>query len=197
MPTSLMANNPYVVNMVETIPPDERRSLLDVGPGCGSYGVLVRGYVNDPPDEIDAVEVWRPYVERFHLEGIYDTLFVGDVAADRWMIRCRDEDFCSYEIETTAPNVLAAYDVVLMGDVIEHIEKQRALELLDRIPGRIVICTPVDDAPCSGEGYENPAEAHVSHWTRRDWTAISKLRPVEHCEIVNAGWMVRLGRRLR
>lgn len=196
MPTSLLDQVGYVVNLVEQIPAAERRTVLEVGPGCGTYGVLLRGYLNDPPDRIDAVEVWRPYVDRFNLRGIYGRVWRADVTDAVW----RDLGGTTGVLRAgeggnfSGPKLLAEYDVVVMGDVIEHIEKPAALDLLDRIPGRVVICTPVDDVPCSGEGYENPAEAHVSHWTMRDWHRQGHKRIVETCFERNAGWLVRLGR---
>lgn len=148
MPSSALEVAPGVINLIWQARPTTRPlRLLDVGPGWGKYAVLVREYV-DPEAEISAVEAWQPYIDRHRLGRLYDEVIAGDV--------------CDQPAE-----LFARFDVVLMADVIEHIDKKAALELIDRIPGAIVISTP-------RHFFEQPAElppteAHVSHWTVADF----------------------------
>jgi 2-polyprenyl-3-methyl-5-hydroxy-6-metoxy-1,4-benzoquinol methylase len=143
MPTSNLALWPAIIHLVWESHP---KSVLDVGPGWGKAGILLREYV-DPELEVDAVEAWDGY-RTPRLQAVYDTLIGADVC-----------ELSDYELQR--------YDLVLMIEVIEHIEKDRALKLIDRIPGEVVVCTPE-------EFFENPTdlpdtERHVSHWTASDF----------------------------
>lgn len=169
MPTSNLAIAPWVVHLVHEVP---HARVLDVGPGWGKYATLLREYLTETPRVIDAVEAWAPYVTEHRLEVLYDSVFPIDV---------RD----------VSPERLAGYDVVLMVDVIEHVDKADALDVLARIPGRVVICTPVEFFS-NGPGLP-PTEEHVSHWTREDWDALAATRPLEACTVEFGGWLVRLG----
>lgn len=168
MPTSNLAVAPSVLWNVAEVSP---ASVLDVGPGWGKYAVLLREYLNDPPARIDAVEAWAPYVDDHRLRALYDDVHVGDC--------------CGLDDAT-----LASYELVLMVDVIEHIEKPAAVEFLGRVPGRVVICTPVAWFD-TGPGLPS-TEAHVSHWTVDDFVATGR---VEAYSEVLGGHVVRLGPR--
>jgi hypothetical protein len=125
------------------------RSILDVGPGWGKAGVLLREYVGVPPIErVDAVELWRPYVT-LRLRALYDDVFICDV---------RD----------LSDEQLGSYDLVLMADVLEHLGKLEGLALLERIPGHVVVCTPREFFQ-NPEAGEIPPEEHRSLWTREDF----------------------------
>lgn len=167
MPTSNLAVWPTLLWLVHEA--DPHRTVLDVGPGHGKAAVLLREYLTHPPEQIDAVEAHRPYVESFGLRVLYDNVFVDDVL-------------------DLPPERLAGYDVVLMADVIEHIDKTAALELLARIPGRVVISTPVEFFS-NGPGLPD-SETHRSHWTAEDFLATGR---VEACQEQVGGWIVRLG----
>lgn len=180
MPTSSLLVAPEVINLVEQVP---HRAVLDVGPGWGKYSVLLREYLNDKPERVDAVEAWRPYIERHRLERLYDQVFHGDACLPLW--------YGPASIPVGSAGLLDRYDLVLMVDVIEHMAKEDALGLLDRIGGRVVICTPVAFFD-NGPGLP-PTEEHVSHWEQEDWDKIATERPVEVCHQSQGGWLVRLG----
>lgn len=169
VPTSALEVAPVVLYLVETADPHE--TVLDVGPGRGKYGLLLREYLNAPPRRIDAVEAEPSYVDD-RLRALYDDVLVGDV------------------LDVPA-EALEPYDVVLLVDVIEHLEKADGLELLSRIPGRIVISTPVDFFS-NGPGLP-PSEEHRSHWTRADFDELD--RPVEEDGSRFGATVVRLGPR--
>lgn len=157
MPSGVLLVAERTITLAGTIHPNPSK-VLDVGCGYGKHGVLLREYL-DPTPVVHGVEAWEPYVEAHRLRAIYDEVFVQDV--------------CSFTEEE-----LACYDLVVMGDVIEHIEKQAAFDLLNRISGWIVIATPVEhfntgpDLP--------PTEAHISHWTRQDFESTGRLQHYEH-----------------
>lgn len=181
MPTSNLAIWPEILAAVNHVP---HRRVLDVGPGHGKASVLLREYLSEPPLVIDAVEKWEPYITRFQLDRLYHRVWAGDVTAPVWT-RGRSD----YQ----AADLLSAYDLVLMGDVIEHIEIQPALELLARIPGRVVICTPVMFFDNDPHGEHPPTEQHVSHWTAQTWDQVAKIRPLEVRFHTLGGWIVRTG----
>lgn len=151
MPSSNLALAPTIIHLVHIAQP--HRNVLDVGPGRGKYGLLLREYLNEPPEILDAIEVEPSYITP-RLKAIYDEVFLDDVR--NWS----GED-------------LGFYDVVLLVDVIEHLDKDEGLELLGGIPGRVVVCTPE-------EFFSNPpglppSEEHRSLWTRQDFAAVRTI----------------------
>lgn len=153
MPTSVLLVAERAVTFAGTIAPTPR-VVLDVGPGFGKYGVLIREYLDPTPTRVDAVEAWEPYIAEHRLEGIYDRVRKGYA-------------------ERLPADELAGYDLVTMGDVIEHMPKGDALAFLARCPGWIVIATPVDHFHTDAD--LPPTEAHVSHWTRDDFEGTGRL----------------------
>lgn len=149
MPSSNLAIAPVIMHLVWDAKHNFRypiKRILDVGPGRGKYAVLLREYV-DPLLIIDAVEAEQRYITP-RLRAIYDSVYWEDV--------------------TLMGKRLDNYDLVLMVDVIEHIDKEIALELLNRIPGWIVICTPQEWFQ-NPEHEEFPFEEHRSLWTAADF----------------------------
>lgn len=169
MPTSVLLVAERAITYAGTITPTPR-TVLDIGPGYGKYGVLLREYL-DPTPDIDAVEAWAPYVADHRLRGIYDNVLV-----DR--------------AENLSRTELHFYDLVMMGDVIEHIEKQAALAFLDCCRGWVVIATPVEHFDTGPD--LPPTEAHVSHWTFADFEATGRL---DRHEIAYGAHVVRLAPR--
>lgn len=169
MPSSNIALALDCIALVDQVPHD---TVLDIGPGHGKYGLLLREYLNVPIVRLDAIEAEASYVARFPwLECIYDRVVVGD-GSDM------------HEVD------LDPYDVVMLYDVIEHIKKAAALELLDRIRGCVCIVTPVEFFTQHVDGV--PSEDHVSHWTVDEFAAMSR------CEVLyesHGGVICRLGPR--
>lgn len=126
-------------------------SVLDVGPGAGAYGKLVRGLPG--VEQLDAIEAWQAYIPEFGLPGIYDNVFVADVR--------QHEDF--------------AYDVVIFGDVLEHMSRDEALKVYETARAQadnVLFSIPVIHLP-QGAYAGNPFEVHVeedwSHDEVLDW----------------------------
>jgi cyclopropane fatty-acyl-phospholipid synthase-like methyltransferase len=159
MPSGVLLVAERTVTLAGTIQPNPQR-ILDVGAGYGKHGVLLREYL-DPTPVVHGVEAWEPYVEAHRLRGIYDHLYTRDA------------------LTFTAADLLT-YDLIVMGDVIEHFEKEDAFEFLNRAANSwMVIATPVvhfhtdPDLP--------PTERHLSHWTRRDFEQTGRLDHYEEC----------------
>ena len=156
MPTGILLVAERTITYAGTLSPTPRK-ILDVGPGYGKHGVLLHEYL-DPTPEVHAVEMWEPYITDFGLEGIYDRVMAGDA--------------CDMTQE-----MLDQYNLVVMGDVIEHMEKQRALDFLSRIKGWVIVSTPLEHFHTE-EGLP-PTEAHISHWTKYDFVKTGRLERYE------------------
>lgn len=117
--------------------------VVDVGPGEGIYSMLMRELT--PDARWECVEIWEPYVERFHLATKYDRVHVADV---------RDFAF-------------PAGATVLLGDVVEHLSEHDARRLLAELkqrPGHVMVSVPIIHME-QGPSLGNPHEAHLAHWS--------------------------------
>ena len=111
--------------------------ILDVGAGIGTYSDLLKplGYLN-----IDAVEVFEPYIEMFGLAEKYNRIWVNDVTTIQY-------DFKEW------------YDLMILGDMLEHIDQVTASAFTRRL-------TNIDHiiaVPFGGEQgivYDNQYEIH-------------------------------------
>lgn len=173
MPTSALPVWPTLVHLCWDVAP---RRILDVGPGHGKAGILLREYIgttargNGPIEAVDAIEAEPRYLGLFPwLPAVYDEVHRGDI------------------VDQPA-DLLAGYDLVLFADSIEHIDKDAAVDLLDRCPGWVVISTPVEFFQ-NPEADEWPSEMHRSAWTADDFHATGR---VDHLEETLGGWLVRL-----
>ena len=91
--------------IIDNVPSSKR--ILDVGPGQGTYSDLLR----DHGYRIDAVEIWAPYVDQFGLRAKYDNVYIADIR--------------EFDIED--------YDFIILGDVLEHLNKEEAVALIQKI----------------------------------------------------------------
>lgn len=139
----------------------EPRSVLDVGMGFGLWGFLCREYFDVfngrvQPDEwqtrIDGIELFEPYIQA-HQRALYSSIIIGD-------------------IRKLAPN-LDNYDLIIAGDVIEHLEKGEGEAVLETLYEKAVTALLVN-IPIGGgweheEQYGNPGELHRSEWYVEDF----------------------------
>lgn len=125
--------------------------VLDIGPGSGTYARLIR-VENQlaPRAHWTAVEIWKPYIERYGLAEIYDTIINQDARRLDWKTMLR-------------------FDVTIAGDVLEHMTKIEAIALVDNIltnSGILIVSIPIRHMPQDDQAYDNPYEAHV----KDDWS---------------------------
>lgn len=134
--------------------------FLDVGCGAGIYGKIIREVFSSTVS-IDAVEIFPEYVDRYDLNGIYDEIIRGDIGDEEVMKK------------------IGEYDLVTMGDVLEHLEAHDAVKVLDAMArkAKFLWCAlPIKmDRPWSlgwvqneGEYKENPAGKHLHDWSDVD-----------------------------
>jgi hypothetical protein len=124
--------------------------ILDIGPGRGKYADLTRAA--GCGGRLIGVEREAAYLEAFNLAAKYDELWVRDGA-----------DLADYD-----PDV--CFDLVILGDCLEHIPKTKALDLLNFLTYRsqyIFIVAPAFAYYAIGEMARS--EAHISVWSERDF----------------------------
>ncbi|MER5843710.1 class I SAM-dependent methyltransferase [Streptomyces prasinus] len=133
-------------------------TVCDVGPGEGTYAKLFR-----PVHEgvwWTAVEIHRPYVRKYGLKStktrrMYDEIHVEDVR--------ESEDHLFYR------------DLVIFGDLLEHVERDDAVQLLQRAEAagawNILVSVPIVES-IQGEVDGNPHEAHLHQWDADDMDAV-------------------------
>lgn len=139
--------------------------VLDIGAGSGTYSNLYSSTLLPRPQFTwDAVEIWEPYIEKFDLKNKYDVVHNVDAIS-----------FFQTNSEF--------YDIIFMGDVVEHMTKEQALEMVEmakQVSHMIIISVPIVHYP--QDEYEgNPYEAHV----KDDWTTQEVLDSFE--DIVSYG----------
>lgn len=128
------------------------RSVLDVGPGWGTYSKLLRR----EGQTWHCVEVHEPYVERFGLPSLYDRVFTVDIR------------------EFVPPR---HYDVAICGDILEHISTSDAIDVLRSLLSAcsyVLISLPIDAETGAELGtcdvyWGNPNEMHQGRWCNRDF----------------------------
>ena len=108
-------------------------SCLDVGACDGKWAALLCGYL-----QMDACEVWEPNAKR--LVGKYDHIFIADI---------KDLPY-------------AHYDLVIFGDVLEHMSVTDAQSVLEHAAHHSADCiVAVPYNYYQDEIYGNPYERHI------------------------------------
>ena len=107
--------------------------ILDIGAGTGTYSKLLRGMGY----KMDGMEVWLPYVIEFKLNELYDNVILGNVM--------------NYDIRN--------YDVIIMGDILEHLSISESIEMMEKIEGNGQMCIVAvpyksEQGVCHGNVYE-------------------------------------------
>lgn len=147
MPTSANIFDNDYLGLVNLVKP---KNILDVGPGEGKYHRLTR-LISDCT--LDAIEVDDSYVDTYKLRDKYNQVFVSDI-----------KEFCS-------KNSRMRYDIVVFGDVLEHLFRSDAMDVLDFVLYRakyVVVMWPNNYWQDDWEGHES--EAHKSNFTLKDFS---------------------------
>jgi hypothetical protein len=162
MPSSRPNTIPTVVHLVRQLKP---KTILDVGVGFGKWGHLFREYTDileaehDPARyrrenwnvRIDGIEGFPEYITEMH-RFIYNTIHFGDA---RHLIRA-----------------LGDYDLIFMGDILEHLEKSEGRQLLrdaqQKAKLAVILTTPKYETE-QGNLCGNALERHLSLWKAKDF----------------------------
>lgn len=118
--------------------------ILDIGAGCGDWGVILKnnGYKN-----IDALEVWLPYISEFGLIDKYRSIIVADIR--NFKVKCH-------------------YKFMLMGDVLEHLTYEDARTVIDTLKTQcehlmIVVPYLLPQVVTEGNIQETHLQADLTH----------------------------------
>jgi len=170
MPSSRPIPIPYLVDLIRQVQP---MAILDVGVGFGKYGHIFREYtdiVAAEKDEsrytrenwkcrVDGIEVFPKYLTPMH-DYLYNQIYIGEAS------------------QVAATLNEGSYDLIWLGDVIEHLTKGDGLKLIEQLMRLtthcVVISTPsrfVEQSALLG----NEHERHLSYWAASDFSAFGRV----------------------
>lgn len=148
MPYSSEQGKDWLANRIAEHAP---ASILDVGAGAGTYPRLLAELV--PHARFTGIEVHEPYRTMFDLDRLYHELIMEDARDATW------------------PDV----DVVILGDVIEHMAVKDARTLWKRARTHaakaVFVSLPIVPWP-QGPMYGNDHEEHLHDWTHDEVLAM-------------------------
>jgi len=147
MPSSFDTYNNVVGAIFTLVKP---QTVLDIGCGAGKHGRLAKSII--PEARRVAIEVHEQYIDRYQLRDVYDEIRVGDAT------------------EVLHKNISEQFDLVIMGDCIEHMPKSVGLDLLNYLTYRsqyILVIVPEFIIQHEVNGVKE--EAHVSVWSEHDF----------------------------
>lgn len=153
MATSSIGHVRHVMKHVLELRPS---SILDVGVGFGRWGFLCREMLDvfserHSPEQwkvrIEGIEIYEPYIQE-HQRHIYDKIHIGDAR--------------------TLTGALGRFDLVIIGDMMEHVDKNDAWSLFHSALGAanmgLVLNLPLGEETLRETGADNEHEDHLSWW---------------------------------
>jgi len=147
MPHSDPSFDEQIKELIET---SNFENFLDIGPGAGKYGKMIRSVF--PDARIEAVEVNNTYIQEFNLTEIYDNILNENIGG----------------FIEAHPDYKA--DLVIIGDCIEHLRKSVGVDLINYFLYRSkksIVVFPHKYVQYSWQGNVN--EAHISVWSDKDF----------------------------
>jgi hypothetical protein len=162
----------YTSWLCDFILKEKPKSILDIGVGFGSFGVLAREYT-DIWNGWYHRSLWKTILhgveafEKYHnpLYNLYDYIFWGDI--------CNVVNYQSFNMD---------YDLIVMKDVIEHIDKTKGMFVVEALLKRckwLVIITPIEVHEQDAV-FGNEYERHISQWGTDDFGNIHEYRRREN-----------------
>jgi len=136
MPFSFKKGKKEIKEMLTSILPKETK-ILDVGPGSGTYFNLMGDYF----ENWDACEIHEPYISQYNLKGKYKNVFVS----------------CATQFQE-----YSKYDLVILGDILEHLTIEDAQDLLCnklKDVGQVMVAVPYEYPQGASKGVES--ERHL------------------------------------
>src|SRR3989338_4500380 len=155
MPYSSFIFDKSIEEIIRLLKPE---TLLDLGAGAGKYGELAKKI--NSSIKLTAVEIEKDYIKNFKLPSIYDKV---------WNISATDLINPKYYDQI--------FDVIMIGDIIEHLKKSDGIDLLNFLIYRcrwIILEFPHHYLQNSVDGYQS--EAHISVWTETDFSSFERTK---------------------
>lgn len=150
VPVSDPENKQWALDRIRQLNP---AMVVDIGPGAGTYSKLARDHT---AATWKAIEAWAPYVTKYDLWGKYNHVVISDV---------RHVDLHS---------VAFAPDLVIIGDVLEHMDVGEAKSVITRLQAwtdHLLVCVPLAHH-AQGASQGNWFEIHRDHWTHADMLTV-------------------------
>ena len=181
MPSSDAGNIGLILDIVRKMQP---AAILDVGIGCGKYGMLFREYLDGHWTKrafhdkstwqtvLIGIEVFKKYITPVH-EYLYNEIIIDD--AFNYILRNNPHNH---------------FDLVFMGDILEHFPKEKGKVLIQLLRdfwvkrgGSILISTPNVKTCINDERlaiFGNSNEVHRCRWYAADFAQFNmKTKIVE------------------
>ena len=98
---------------------DREATILDVGPGCGTYYNLLSDYFTI----FDGVEIFKPNIEKYNLRNKYRKIY--------------NEDIKDFKFDY--------YDIIIIGDVLEHLsikDAQKVINYCENKCKQLIVAVP-------------------------------------------------------
>lgn len=148
MPYSSFVFDQDIENILRHVVPQK---VLDLGAGAGKYGLMIKNI--DPAIETIAIESEEDYIYEFNLASIYHTVLHMSV------------------IDLIRPDYYDAhFDVVIVGDILEHLRKSDGINLINFLIYHcrwLIVEFPHRYLQSSVDGHDS--EAHISIWAESDF----------------------------
>ena len=124
-------------------------NILDVGFGSGVYGKLLRAFFYQ---NIDGLDIYGQNINEMGLDKIYDHIFI--------------ENILEFDFEH--------YDLIILGDVLEHIDLNNAKKLISNFVEKdkcnhIIVSIPFEYE--QDEAYGNKHERHLQPCVNENYMA--------------------------
>lgn len=140
------------------------KSILDIGPGFGKYGVLLRErfdvrfcryYKPEWIVKIDCIEIYPSYISPIH-SYVYNKVIVDNIL--------------------TAVDYIDNYDTIIFLECLEHLTKDVGRKLLPKLYSKcnkvFVVSFPRTLKSGAASEWPNPYEEHLSLWTKPELDSI-------------------------
>ena len=128
----------FVDWIIKNVRKDEK--ILDIGFGSGVYGKILKAFYYK---HVDGVDIWGKDIEEMGLNYIYENIFI--------------EDVLDFEFDH--------YDLIIMGDVLEHISLENSKKLLNKFIDEDKVSKMFIQVPYMYENHNewhgNPNEVHL------------------------------------
>lgn len=121
MPTSSTEHKQLIKRWYDKLAP---LTVVDIGPGQGTYAKLCKG----KRSHWVGIEAWAPYVDQFNLNALYDEIVISDIR------------------HTDLKSIHAGPDLVIIGDVLEHMNREDAIAVTYKLLGwgkHVLISVPL------------------------------------------------------
>lgn len=119
---------------------ERSEKILDVGFGGGVYGKILKAFYYE---NIDGIDAWGENINEMGLNFIYDNIFI--------------ENVLNFDFDY--------YDLIIMGDVLEHMSLEDSKSLLNRFITEEKVSKLFIQVPYMYENHEewqgNPYEVHI------------------------------------